>query len=327
MEDTIIDRRTEAAAHAGDIRRLLIADFLASQVATRLGAVCPDIETRVVPEGPLSEDDLAWADAFSGFQLPGNIDHAQIVWVHAMSAGVDAIASTLRTLPRPILLTRTVGDMPRKMGLFVLAHVLADAHHLDEYREAQANREWRRLDTPRMDGAVAAILGTGGIGAGVAEALQGAGFVTCGVNRSGHAHPAFSRTAAAAEPGAVPRETAVLVNTLPLTPETENSIGRSIFSRLQNALFINVGRGASVVMDDLRQALETGHLRHAVLDVLPFEPPPADAWYWSHPRVTLTPHIAAVTDAEDVVRALSAALDDLRAGRVPGTAVDLTRGY
>jgi glyoxylate/hydroxypyruvate reductase A len=80
-------------------------------------------------------------------------------------------------------------------------------------------------------------------------------------------------------------------------------------------------------MDDLRRALELGHLRHAVLDVLPTEPPPADAWYWSHPQVTITPHIAAVTDAGDVVWSFSAALDDLRAGRVPGTAVDLARGY
>ncbi|MHB8805764.1 MAG: NAD(P)-dependent oxidoreductase [Coriobacteriia bacterium] len=327
MEDSIARPSPDITTHIADVRRLLVADFLASEVAARLGTIYPDIETRVVPEGPLSEDDLAWADAFTGFQIPGNIDRSQIAWVHAMSAGVDAIASTLRAFPRTVLLTRTVGDMPRKMGFFVLAHVLADAHRLAEYRQAQANREWRRLDTTRMDGAVAAILGTGEIGAGVAEALQGAGFVTCGVNRSGHAHPTFSRTAAAAEPEAVPRETAVLVNTLPLTPETENSIGMSIFGRLQDALFINVGRGASVVMDDLREALESGHLRHAVLDVLPVEPPPADAWYWSHPRVTLTPHIAAVTDAEDVVRALSAALDDLRAGRVPDNAVDLTRGY
>jgi len=104
------------------------------------------------------------------------------------------------------------------------------------------------------------------------------------VNRTGHDHPSFSRTAEAMDPEAVPHETAVLVNTLPLTPETENSIGMTIFGRLQDALFVNVGRGASVVADDLRQALDTGHLRHAVLDVLPVEPPPEDAWYWDHPR-------------------------------------------
>lgn len=313
--------------HADEVRRLLVADVLADAVAERLSAVCPDLETRVVPEGPLADEDLAWADAFTGFQLPANIDRSHIVWVHAMSAGVDSMVSMLGQIPRPVLLTRTVGDMPRKMGLFVLAHVLHDAHRLPEYREQQARREWRRRDVRRMDGAAATILGTGEIGAGVAEALRGTGFVAHGVNRSGHEQPAFSRTAAATDPDAVPRDTAVLVNTLPLTPDTENSIGMPVFGRLRDALFINVGRGASVVPDDLRQALEVGHVRHAVLDVLPVEPPPADAWYWDHPQVTLTPHIAAMTDADDVVRAFRDALDDLRAGRVPGSAVDPARGY
>lgn len=327
MGDTKTNLSVEDVAPAGAIRRLLLADVLAAEVAERLGAVVPDLELRVVREGPLAEEDLAWADAYTGFQLPENIGQSQIVWVHAMMAGVDALVPILRELPRRVLLTRTVGDMPRKMGLFVLAHVLGDAHHLAEYRQQQARREWRRLGAPRMSGAVATILGTGAIGAGVAGALQSAGYVACGVNRSGHEDPSFSRTAAAADPEAVPRETAVLVNTLPLTPETAGSVGMGVFGRLQDALFVNVGRGATVAMDDLRRALDLGHIRHAVLDVLPVEPPPGDAWYWDHPQVTLTPHIAAVTDAGDVFREFSAALEDLRTGRTPRNAVDLTRGY
>lgn len=326
MEDTVSQHAEDAKA-LREIRHLLVADVLAERVVERLRVVCPDLETRLVPEGLLAEDDLVWADAFAGFQLPGNIERSNIAWVHAMMAGVDALVPALRALPRPVLLTRTVGDMPRKIGLYVLAHVLGHAHHLAEYRQQQAVRQWQRLDPPRMRGAIATILGTGQIGTGVADALRGVGFETCGVNRSGHERPAFSRTAAASDPDAVPRETAVLVNTLPLTRDTENSVGVPVFSRLHEALFINVGRGATVALDDLHAALQIGHLRHAVLDVLPIEPPPTDAWVWNHPRVTLTPHVAAITDAEDVVEALSAALEDVRAGRVPGNAVDLARGY
>lgn len=316
-----------AAIHPGDVHRLLLSGPLAGQVAERLAVAHPDLETRVVAGGPLTDEDLAWADAYSGFRLPEGFDRSRIAWVHAMMAGVDALAPALRDLPRPVLLTRTVGDMPRKMGLYVLAYVLADAHHLAGYREQQADRLWCPLDAPRIDGTLATILGTGEIGAGVAETLLSAGFVIHGVNRTGHEHPAFSRVAAASSADALARETAVLVNTLPLTPETTGYVGMHIFSRLEGALFINVGRGASVAMDDLQRALELGHLRHAVLDVLPAEPPPVDAWYWSHPQVTLTPHIAAVTDADDVARSLSATLDDLREGRAPESAVDLTRGY
>lgn len=318
---------TNDAALTGGPRRLLVADVLAEGVVERLRIVCPGLETRVVPEGPLAGDDLAWGDAFTGFQLPENIERSRITWVHAMMAGVDSLVPTLAGLTRPVVLTRTVGDMPRKMGLYVLAHVLSDAHRLAEYRDQQSNRQWRRLDPPRMSGSVATVLGTGKIGAGVSAALGQVGFETHGVNRSGHEHPAFSHTAAADDPAAIPDGTAVLVNTLPLTPDTECSVGMSVFGRLHDALFVNVGRGATVVMDDLQSALKLGHLRHAVLDVLPVEPPTADAWSWDHPRVTLTPHIAAVTDAEDVARELSAALDDLRAGRMPHSAVDLTRGY
>lgn len=309
------------------IRRLLASGALGNEVVAQIGAAYPDLETRAVPEDRLSESDLAWADAFTGFRLPDGLARSNIVWVHSMNAGVDSAVPALRSLPRNVLLTRTVGGMPRKMGQYVLAHVLADAHRLAAYRDQQVRREWCRIETRRIEGAVATIMGTGAIGAGVASALAAAGFVTCGVNRTGHAHPVFSRTAAASDLDAVPEETAVLVNTLPLTPETEGSIGLPVLGRLQDALFVSVGRGACVEMDDLRQALDSGRVRRAVLDVLPVEPPPADAWYWDHPRVVLTPHVAAITDADDVVRELSAALDDLRAGRHPRNAVDLVRGY
>jgi len=327
VEDTLISQSPDASMPARNIRRLLVSGPLAGEVIMLLGSSHPSLETREIPQGPLSDEDLQWADAYTGFQLPDGIDRSRIVWVHAMSAGVDTMVPTLRETPRTVLLTRTVGDMGRKIGLYVLTHVLADTHRLADYRWQQANHEWRRLDATCMDGAIATVLGTGAIGARVAEALQNAGFVTCGVNRTGREHPSFSHTAAAADPEAVPRKTTVLVNTLPLTPETKGSIGMTLFGRLQGTLFINVGRGASVVMDELRHALELGHLRRAVLDVLPVEPPSADAWYWEHPQVVLTPHVSAVTDAEEVVHALTSALNDLRAGLEPRDAVDLKRGY
>ncbi len=322
-----MDQEHDAVTRPVATRRMLIAGVLAPTVAEQIACAYPELELRTVPDGPLADGDSLWADAYIGRRLPDNIADSSITWVHTTTAGVDTAVPILRALPRPVLLTRTVGDMPRKIALYVLAYVLADAHRLAGYREQQARREWCRLEPPRMDGAVATVLGTGAIGAEVAEVLQGAGFVAHGVNRSGHERTPFARTAAMTDPKAAPGETAVLVNTLPLTPETEGRIGMSVFERLQGVLFVNVGRGDTVALSDLRQALELGHVRHAVLDVLPVEPPLADAWFWDHPQVTLTPHVAAVTDAEDVLRDLSAALDDLRAGHTPRNAVDLTRGY
>src|SRR5699024_8023234 len=113
-----------------------------------------------------------------------------------------------------------------------------------------------------------------------------------------------------------------VVNTLPLTDGTRGLIDASLMTQLDGAVLVNVGRGATLVPDDLRAALESGHVRHAVLDVVETEPLPAEDWRWSHPAVTLTPHVSGPTEPEDVVNAVVEAYEAFTAGRDPEHVVD-----
>jgi len=115
---------------------------------------------------------------------------------------------------------------------------------------------------------------------------------------------------------------------LPLTPDTRGILGRRVFDALpQAAALVNVGRGAHLVQPDLLDALERGQLSAAILDVCEPEPLPQGHPFWDHPRIWLTPHVAAMTQAGTAVEAV---LDNIRrheAGLPLEGAVDRSRGY
>ncbi len=96
---------------------------------------------------------------------------------------------------------------------------------------------------------------------------------------------------------------------------------------LRAALFINVGRGATVDEPALQAALENGTVNHAVLDVFAEEPPPEDSWVWAHPNVTLTPHVSGLTRDEDAADRLIALLKKAFAGGTISPDADARRGY
>lgn len=118
-----------------------------------------------------------------------------------------------------------------------------------------------------------------------------------------------------------------VVVTLPLTLETRGILGGDQLSQLSGAHLILVGRGATVDFDALKTALDVGTVRHATLDVFPIEPLPPESWLWSHPRVTLTPHICGLSDPTDTLTSFLHARDSLLAGQIPRALVDLKRGY
>jgi glyoxylate/hydroxypyruvate reductase A len=120
----------------------------------------------------------------------------------------------------------------------------------------------------------------------------------------------------------------VLINLLPLTPDTWGLIDRELLDRLpDDSLLINVGRGAHVVEEDLIDALDRGRPGHAVLDVFHQEPLPDDHPLRRHPRVTVTPHIAARTDPAEAAELALAQWHCVQRGVTPPDAVDRVRGY
>ena len=120
----------------------------------------------------------------------------------------------------------------------------------------------------------------------------------------------------------------IVVCLLPLTGETRDLINARTLSWLpRGACFINVARGAIVVDADLLAALDSGALAGATLDVFREEPLPDDHPYWSHPRVTVMPHIAAITQVKTAARTLAATLAAFERGATPAHVVDRRRGY
>lgn len=311
--------------HAFTPRRMLLAGRHGSRLGTALAAALPDLATRPVPHGPLSADDAAWADSYTGFTVPDNLAGSGVRWVHLPMAGVDRVVPALAG--SDVLLTRTVGGMPRSIGTYVLAHLLADAWQLREYAEQQARAEWRPLGHGRVDGRTVVVLGTGEIAAGVSRVLRAAGYRVIGLNTRGGQSADFDDVAPLAHAGTHLASCTALVNALPLTDATRGLVDASVLTQLDGAVVVNVGRGATMSTDDLRGALEAGHVRRAVLDVLETEPLPADDWRWSHPRVTVTPHVSGQTEPDDVVDAIVEASEALSAGRSPQHVVDLGRGY
>ncbi|RPF26181.1 NAD(P)-dependent oxidoreductase [Georgenia muralis] len=319
-------------------RRLLLAGELAPAVAEHLHerpgepdqpdgtdpGRGPDLELRVL-DAAATADDLAWADSFSGVAAPPGLTTAGIRWVHTMAAGVDGMVAALTG--SDVVLTRTIGSMPRAIGTHVLAHVLPGLTHVADYRAQQDRHEWRRLEPARVERRRAVVLGTGEIGAGVAEVLRAVGFAVTGLSRSGRDRPGFDRVVALADGAADLVASDLLVLALPLTESTRGLVGPVVLGSLRGAVVVNVGRGATLDPGALRAALDAGSVRRAVLDVVETEPLPAEDWRWDHPGVTLTPHVSGPTEAADIAAELLAVRADLAAGRRPPTTVDLGRGY
>lgn len=306
-------------------RRMLLAGRHSTRLAADLATALPELETRTTPHGPLTAEDAAWADGYTGYTLPPNLADSGVRWVHLPMAGVDHVAG--RLTGSDVVLTRTIGDMPRSIGSYVLTHLLADAWQLREYDAQQARGQWQQREPAPIDGRSVVVLGTGQIGAGVSRALRAGGYRTIGVNTRGGTSPDFDEVLALDAAATALGSCTALVNALPLTDATRGLVDASMLRRLSGAVVVNVGRGATVVSEDLRAALETGHVRRAVLDVVETEPLPAEDWRWTHPDVTLTPHVSGPTRHEDVVAAIVAAYRALAAGQRPPHTLDQDRGY
>jgi glyoxylate/hydroxypyruvate reductase A len=120
----------------------------------------------------------------------------------------------------------------------------------------------------------------------------------------------------------------IVVNLLPLTADTRGLLDSRLFRALpRGAAVVNLARGAHVRDDDLLAALDAGHIGHAVLDVFATEPLPPDHPYWRHERVTVLPHVAALTDLHSAARIVAANLSALRDGAPVANLVDRARGY
>jgi glyoxylate/hydroxypyruvate reductase A len=172
------------------------------------------------------------------------------------------------------------------------------------------------------------VLGLGKLGVPVLRALRQLGFPVRGWSRTAKDLPGVECFAGMEALDAFLAGTQVLVSLLPLTPATNNLLDRARLSRLpQGAYLINVARGAQVAEPDLLALIRAGHIAGATLDVFRNEPLPAPHPFWSEPRITITPHISALTLREEAVRQIVDKMMLLERGESIPDVVDLKRGY
>lgn len=246
--------------------------------------------------------------------------------VLSLWAGVERIVGNA-TLTQP--LCRMVDPaLTEGMIEWVTGQVLR--HHLGLDRHIRrAEPVWHQVVPPLARERPVAMLGMGELGRACAAALAALNFPVTGWSRSGRgAIPGVPCLAGEDGLRQALSQAQIVVTLLPRTPETENLLNADRLACLpRGAVVVNPGRGALIDDAALLAALDAGHVGHATLDVFRVEPLPADHPYWHHPRVTVTPHVAADTRADSAARVIVDNIRRSEAGLPLLHRVDRARGY
>ena len=254
------------------------------------------------------------------FQKLGRPKLIQSLWMGVEKLLIDP------TLPRGVPLARLVDPgMVAAMSETVLADVLDWHRHFYRYRQQQRGSMWKRVDQRLASDRTVGFLGLGELGGDAARKLAALGFNVAGWSRRPKDLPGIKSFT---DLPAMLRITDALVCLLPLTSETQGILNARTFSMMKRGgCVINLARGAHVVMRDLLAALDSGWLAHAYLDVFESEPLLPKDPLWDHPGLTLTPHIAALTEPRTAVPKVVDNIERVRRGEVPNDLVDFQAGY
>ena len=248
-------------------------------------------------------------------------------WVQSSWAGVGPMVPVLRQRPG-VAATCAKGIFGTAVSEYVLGWLLALDRRLLDYSAQQRQGLWAPLPQRSLAGRKVLLLGVGSIGSAVASRLASFGMDVVGVSRSGEQVQRVARTWRSADRVGAARGADLVVSSLPATPATRGVVDARLLAALApGAVLINVGRGSAVNQDALLDALGSGHLRAAVLDVFDEEPLPAEHPLWTTSGVHITPHVAAPTRPSDIARLFAANLQRWRSGRPLEGLVDAGRGY
>ena len=247
--------------------------------------------------------------------------------VFNIGAGVDALMA-LRLPPSARVVRLDDAGMSVQMAEYVCHAVIRHFREFDGYEADVRQGRWTfRKPRSRADWPVG-VMGLGVLGSRVAQALREFEFPVNGWSRSAHAIEGVRTYAGPAQFHAFLAASRVLVNLLPLTPQTAGILNRDTLSRLlPGAFVINVARGAHLVDEDLLALLGSGQVAGATLDVFHTEPLPQGHPFWNHPKIRVTPHNAGLTNPDTAARQVVENLRRLRAGEAFMNRVDPVRGY
>jgi len=293
-------------------------------LVARMRSLRPNLDIRVWPEiGNTSDIEfiVTWNHS------PGELKkYPNLRGISSYGAGVDHILRDPE-LPEGIPIARVVDQkLIHEVSQYAVSAVLNQKRHWEGYRENQRKKKWRPIPMAKTD--AIGILGLGQIGQTTARAFVKLGFHVYGWDRAPkkiqsvhcfHGEAQFAQLLSVVD---------YLICSLPLTPSTKNILNKKTFRRLkQGAYVINMGRGDHLVEEDLLEAIEEGHISGACLDVFRMEPLPQGHPFWNHPKITVTPHIAGITDPDAVAGQLLKNYRRMQKGLPPLNTINRQRGF
>jgi len=288
-----------------------------------LAAVLPGAEISVwQPGAPQADYAVVWAPPQQFMD-----EQAGLKALFNIGAGVDALLK-LRLPPQALVVRLDDAGMAVQMAEYVCHAVIRHFREFDGYEADMAAGRWGyRKPRLRSDFPIG-VMGLGVLGERVARALAQFDFPINGWSRSPKAIAGVRAFTGAEQFNDFLSASRVLVNLLPLTPDTANVMNQDTLGLLQpGAYVINVARGAHLVEEDLLALIDSGHVAGATLDVFRTEPLPAGHAFWNHPRITITPHTSARTLRDESITQIARKMVALERGEAVAGIVNPARGY
>lgn len=297
----------------------------------------PDVASRIRTTWGYDQDiwkqEARTAEAIISYRFPKDTlaaDAPKLKLLQILGAGVDYLLP-LDWLPSGVrVLTNSGAHVPKAAQSGLMTLLMLNAR-LPELSWSHRQKTWNRVFTTTLEGKALLIVGVGAIGTGIARHAKHFGMRVLGIRRSGAPQPHVDEMHIPdALHALLPQADFVLLNTA-LTPETRFLMGKKEFRLMRRgAAFVNMSRGGLVDPAALDEALRSGHLSGAVIDVTIPEPPPEDWPYWDTPNLIITPHVLSDDIDAYVPRTLDLFFSNLRhyfAGEPLTNLVDLKRNY
>ncbi len=307
---------------------VLIASPLEAEHADRIASADPRVtvlyepDLLPVPRYPCDHTGIArdlgaaalarWAEVRAAadisfdfdWQAPAEIEAncPRLRWIQGTSAGIGGLLDRTGLIKSPITFTTAAGVHGAPLAEFTLLGLLHFAKGMPELARQQAERHWERHATTLLRGSRVLLVGLGGVGREVARLLAAVGVVVVGAGRPGRSYDiaGVAEYVADTQIGDVLGTVDALILACPLTPRTRHLIGSRELALLRpGAVVVNVARGAVIEESALIEALGSGRLGGACLDVFETEPLPSDSPLWAMPNVIVSPHSASTVADEN----------------------------
>jgi phosphoglycerate dehydrogenase-like enzyme len=250
----------------------------------------------------------------------------KLAWVQSTWAGVEPFC--VPGLRRDYRLTGVKEVFSPSMSEFVFAYLLALERSLFELRRFQEQRHWQHIPYRKLDGLVMGLVGLGSIGEHIAATAHHFGLRVLAYKRTPGENRSVEKIYSGDELQEFLGQVDYLVLSLPGTPDTRGWLDLAKLKLLKpSAVIINIGRGSAVVEADLAVALRSGLIRAAVLDVFEVEPLPHESPLWELPNAYVSPHHAAYSFPEDIVRIFVENYRRFIEGKPLQYLIDFERGY